>query len=72
MKTLNDFVRADTGSREAKLIVDLRKEARRQIIQLENLKLEYGLIRIINQIKLNAQIKWIKDFFNTTEGKNKR
>lgn len=46
----------------------LKKEAIKQVILLEMLKLEYGLIRFIKIIKINAQIGWIKRFFNLTKG----
>ncbi len=45
----------------------LKKEAIKQIILLQMLKLEYGLIRFIKRIQINAKIKWIKWFFNIDE-----
>ncbi|KKK94923.1 hypothetical protein LCGC14_2678000, partial [marine sediment metagenome] len=49
------------------LINSLKQEAIKNIIVLQMLKLEYGLIRFVKQIQINAKIKWIKYFFNISE-----
>ena len=64
MNTLKDLEYIGSGIKKVVLMKDLRKEAIKQIITLEMLKLEYGFIRFIKRIQINSQMRWIKYFFN--------